>query len=416
MIAVSSDSRARVFDEQVTRTRSEPARLTARVRSVDAYRGLVMLLLFGEVLRSCAVSAASPQSVFWGTFCSQQTHAAWVGASLHDLIQPSFYFLVGIALLISVRRRTSTGQSWTTIATHTVKRCVVLVFLGMALTSAHQRHWIWIFTDTLSQIGLASPFALLIATKGKRTWWVSLSAILGTYWLVFVLYPVSYAMVAAPAGVPAEWLADHGLHGFAAHWQKNANVAAVFDHWFLNLFPRDTPYIGSDNGLTTLNFIPSICTIVLGFFAGDVIQSTATLRTRLASLSCAGLVLIVAGLSLNALGMAPMVKAIWTPSWVMFSGGCCFLLLALFYGVGEAFGNPRAFFPMEVVGTNSIVAYSLSHLFPAFMFNSIRRVVGSRPFELFGSGYDPFLYGIAVILFYWMLLFVLYRRRIFVRV
>lgn len=75
-----------------------PASATTRLASVDAYRGFVMLLMMGEVLRFCSVAKALPESGFWQFLCHHQSHVDWVGCSLHDMIQPSFSFLVGVAL------------------------------------------------------------------------------------------------------------------------------------------------------------------------------------------------------------------------------------------------------------------------------------------------------------------------------
>ena len=74
-------------------------------------------------------------------------------------------------------------------------------------------------------------------------------------------------------GVPADWLQEHGLTGFAARWQKNSNPAYLFDLWFLNLFPRETRYLGDRTGLTTRNFIHAMNTMLLGLAAGDVLRS-----------------------------------------------------------------------------------------------------------------------------------------------
>src|ERR1051325_1576409 len=87
----------------VTETKS-PA-MAPRLVSMDAYRGLVMLLIFGEVLRFCEVAKAIPGSAFWKFLCHHQSHVQWIGCSLHDLIQPSFSFLVGAALPFSVASR-----------------------------------------------------------------------------------------------------------------------------------------------------------------------------------------------------------------------------------------------------------------------------------------------------------------------
>src|SRR5258708_38342563 len=73
--------------------------------AVDAYRGLVMLLMMGEVMQWAAVSHAYPHSVFWRILAFNQTHVEWVGMSLHDTIQPGFTFLVGVAMPYSIASR-----------------------------------------------------------------------------------------------------------------------------------------------------------------------------------------------------------------------------------------------------------------------------------------------------------------------
>ena len=93
-----------------------PAQL--RLASIDAYRGVVMLLMMGEVLRFKAVSRAIPDSGFWGFLAHHQSHSAWVGCTLHDLIQPSFTFLVGVALPYSIASRRSRGQTFGRMSLH----------------------------------------------------------------------------------------------------------------------------------------------------------------------------------------------------------------------------------------------------------------------------------------------------------
>src|SRR6266498_5575888 len=89
----------------------EVAPSSARLTSVDAYRGLVMFLMMAEVLRCCRVAAAVPESGLWRFLCHHQSHVEWIGCSLHDLIQPSFSFIVGVALPFSISSRLARGQS-----------------------------------------------------------------------------------------------------------------------------------------------------------------------------------------------------------------------------------------------------------------------------------------------------------------
>lgn len=87
--------------------RSNISFLPYRLASIDAYRGFVMFLLLSEAFQLCNVAAAVPESSFWRFLCQQQSHAEWVGANLHDLIMPSFCFLVGVSLPFSLARRTA---------------------------------------------------------------------------------------------------------------------------------------------------------------------------------------------------------------------------------------------------------------------------------------------------------------------
>ena len=276
------------------------------------------------------MSAALPDSGFWRFLCYQQSHVEWVGCSLHDLIQPSFSFLVGVVLPFSIAKRRSSGQTFRATALHAAIRSFVLIVLGIAIISIHPKHMIWKFEDTLTQIGLCYFPLFLLAHRSPREWWLAFAVILVGYWLAFALYPLpgpdfDYAKV----GVSAEWLKEHGLTGFAAHWQKNSNIALAFDNWFLPLFPGNSPFI-SPKGLATLNFVPLLGTMILGLVAGDVLRSARDPWAKVRWFFVAGGALLAAGWSLGALGVCPVVKTIWTPSWVLFSGGWCFLFLATF--------------------------------------------------------------------------------------
>lgn len=128
-----------------------------RLASIDAYRGLVMLLMMAEVLSFCAVSQALPDSGFWKFLCYHQTHVEWVGCSLHDLIQPGFSFLVGVVLPFSIASRRARGATLGTMARHAIIRSLILIILGIAMRTVytnHAREVIWQFDDTLAQIGL----------------------------------------------------------------------------------------------------------------------------------------------------------------------------------------------------------------------------------------------------------------------
>ncbi len=381
--------------------------------AIDAYRGFVMFLMMAEVLRLSRVAQAFPGNWFWSFLALNQTHVAWAGCSLHDTIQPGFSFLVGVALPYSIASRLAKGGTFGKMFGHALWRSLLLVALGVFLRSMHSPQTNFTFEDTLSQIGLGYPILFLLAFRPPRWQWTALGVILVGYWLAWALYPVPGAGFNWQAvGVPPDW--QH-YTGFAAHWDKNANLGVAFDQWFLNLFPRVRPFVANDGGYLTLSFIPTLGTMILGLVAGSWLRASAP-QIPMKRLLLAGVIGVAAGLLLHFTGICPVVKRIWTPSWTLFSGGVCFLFLAGFSWIVDVKGYKKWAFPLVVIGMNSIAAYMIAHLFERFIIDSFRINLGPNVFQIFGSGLEPFVQGAAVLLVYWLILFWMYRRKLFLRV
>ena len=388
---------------------------TPRLGSIDAYRGLVMFLMMAEVLRFSAVASAVPGNRIWEFLCHHQSHVEWIGCVLHDMIQPSFSFLVGVALPFSLASRRARGQTTGMMTVHAVWRSLVLIFLGVFLRSIGQSQTRFTFEDTLSQIGLGYTFLFLLGTRSVRVQWIAFLAIVVGYWGLFAAYPLpgtdfSYSEV----GVPADW--NHLMIGFPAHWNKNSNPAWAFDVWFLNLFPRERPFRYNGGGYATLSFIPTLATMILGLIAGSVLKAAWKPWSRVGWLVLLGGISLAVGYALGYFGICPIVKRIWTPSWVLFSGGICLLFLAFFYAVMDLLGWRLWAFPLKVIGANSIAAYCLAHLVESFITENIRTHLGRDIFKVLGPAYEPFLQGVAILLVLWLILFWMYRRKIYVRI
>lgn len=358
--------------------------------SVDAYRGFVMLLMMAEVLRLARVAQAVPDNLFWQVLAWNQTHVAWEGASLHDLIQPSFSFLVGVALPYSIASRLAKGSTAGRMVAHAMWRSFLLIALGIFLRSTHSPMTNYTFEDTLTQIGLGYTFLFLLGFKPPRWSWIALGVILGGYWLAWALYPI------AP-DLP-----------FQAHWAKNANAGHAFDVWFLNLFPRVKPFVENRGGYLTLSFIPTLGTMILGLVGGRWLRDAAP-AIPYRKFLIAGAGGVAAGALLHYAGICPIVKRIWTPAWTLFSGGLCFWLLALFCRF-----RPSHF--LVVIGMNSIAAYLIAHLFEDFIEQSFRIHLGMAPFSVFGAAYQPLLFGLATLAMYWVILWWMYRRKLFLKI
>jgi len=382
--------------------------------AVDAYRGLVMLLMMGEVLRFAQVARNFPGNWFWAILAWNQTHVEWAGMSLHDTIQPSFSFLVGVALPYSIASRLAKGGTFGKLFAHALWRSLLLIALGVFLRSMYHPMTNFTFEDTLSQIGMGYPFLFLLGFKPPKWAWIALAVILVGYWGAWALYPVAppdYNWSAV--GVPPGW--GHLYTGFMAHWNKNANLGQAFDVWFLNLFPRPKPFVANDGGYLTLSFIPTLGTMILGLIAGRWLRE-ASPKIPMKKLLIAGVIGVALGAALHFAGICPEVKRIWTPTWTIFSGGVCFLFVAAFSWVVDILGFRKAAFPLVVVGMNSIAAYMIAHLFENFIQSSLRTNLGQHWFDLFGTGVGPFVEGAIILLIFWMILFWMYRRKLFLKI
>jgi len=383
--------------------------------AVDAYRGLVMLLMMGEVLQFARVSASFPGNWIWRILAYNQSHVEWVGMSLHDTIQPSFTFLVGVALPYSLRSRQKKGATFQSMLGHTIWRSFLLVALGIFLRSSNGPITYFTFEDTLTQIGLGYTFAFLLTSVRPRWQWTAFGGILFAYWLAWALYPApgpnfNYAAV----GVPDN-LRQHLLTGFASHWNMNSNLGQAFDLWFLNLFPRTSRFLFNDGGYLTLSFIPTLGTMLLGVIAGRW-SLTAAPNVPMRKFLLAGAALVAAGLFFHFTGICPIVKRIWTPSWTLFSGGVCFFFLAAFSWVIEIKKHRSIAFPLVVVGMNSIAAYLIAHWCEDFVERSFRINLGASALNIFGQAVEPTVLGALTLGVFWLILYWMYRNKIFIRI
>jgi predicted acyltransferase len=130
----------------------------------------------------------------------------------------------------------------------------------------------------------------------------------------------------------------------------------------------------------------------------------------------AGVAGIASGWLIGAVGLCPVVKRIWTPSFTLWSGGWCLMFLAGFYFIVDVRGRRRWAFPLVVLGMNSIAAYCADWLWKDFISDALVRHLGNGPFLVFGPPYEPLLLGAATLLVLWLVLFWMYRRRIFLRI
>jgi heparan-alpha-glucosaminide N-acetyltransferase len=410
----------------VSRRAARPASKTAdatavtappstRIASIDAFRGFVMFLMLAEAMRLWTLHTAFPESRFWAIVAYNTSHVQWQGCSLHDLIQPAFSFLVGAALPFSLANRLARGESFQRMLGHAIWRSIALILLGIFLRSLERPQTYWTFEDTLTQIGLGYTFLFLLAFTSLRVQIAVFVTILVAFWAAFALYPLpgpdfDYTQV----GVPANW--PHLYTGFLAHFNKNSNLSWAFDVWFLNLFPRESPFRFNSGGWSTLSFIPTLATMMLGVWTGRWLQTDRSTVEKLKGLVIAGVALTLAGLVFQWLHISPIVKRIWTSSYTLYSGGLVLLILAAFYALIDWRGWRRWSFPLLVIGANSIAIYVMSWTIEHFISSALVRHLGRAPFLVMGAPFEPVLRGMGVLVVFWLILYWMYRKKIFLRI
>jgi heparan-alpha-glucosaminide N-acetyltransferase len=288
-----------------------PKSMPERLMSLDAFRGFTMLLMVSEGFGITSLVRRNPEmltdfdgkwygkpwKMFWNTAAWQLDHVAWTGCVAWDLIQPAFMFMVGVAMPFSYAKRESRGESWGVQFGHALVRSLILIGLGIFLRSTHSSMTHFTFEDVLTQIGLGYIFVFVLLRAPFVAQCVAVLAILGGYWFCFYHYPLPPAegnqvtkYLMEHGAKPEDWnqFTDAGLRpkGLAEHWNKHTNAAAAADRVFLNLFPRPSePWEGqkfwiNSGGYQTLNFIPSIVTMLFGVMAGQMLRGAWTPRNK----------------------------------------------------------------------------------------------------------------------------------------
>lgn len=392
-----------------------------RLASLDAYRGLVMLLMVSGGFGFAEVARRLPQSGVWQALARQADHVWWQGCHLWDLIMPAFLLIVGVALPFSLASRRQRGQSRAGLFAHAVRRSAILIALGILIASNGAPRTEFNFINVLAQIGLGYWLVVLVADRSPRVQAVVFVGILAAYGYWFYRYPLpADSFDYASVGAANDW---RRLEGMAAHWELNTNPAAAFDRWFLNLFPREKPFTFRAGGGTTLNFVPSMATMLLGVMAGQWLRSGRSEREKVRGLLGAAALLVAAGVALDPAilpgvettrwTICPIVKRIWTPSWVLYSGGWVMLLAGALYWMVDVRGMRRWTLPLAAVGMNSLFMYLLAALATGWTKATLRTHLGPAPFEW---TYGPIVESISVLVILWFICLWVYRQQVFIRI
>lgn len=370
-----------------------------------------MLLMASSGFGVVQMAETHPDS-WWEFIKPQFEHQAWQGCSLWDLIQPSFMFMVGVAVPFSYSKRREHGQSFIGMAWHALARSILLVALGVMLaTHAGDQHTVFLFTNVLAQIGLGYFVLFLLSRLGWEYMVAGIVLILVGYSWFFIQPPLPSAQdLAAIAGMKGT---EHAIfEGWFAHWNIHTNAAAGFDRWFLNLLPQAKAFEYNPGGYQTLNFVPALATMLGGSLTGYFLMRSRHIdKRKCATLIIAGVVLLLVGKILG-LTLMPEVKRIWTPSWAILSGGWVLLLLSAFYWLVEIVSMRRLVYPLVVVGMNSIVIYLLHSLCAGWIRENLHKHL---PDSAFPADWLPVIERSGVLFVLWIVCWWLYKQKAFLK-
>jgi predicted acyltransferase len=349
----------------------------ARLVSLDAYRGCIMLCLLSHGFGFASL-AYYPG---WEWLARQVDHVEWTGVTFWDLIQPAFTFMVGVAMAFSFARRRQEGASRWDVFRHVLWRALILILLSNVLSNfGGKSRPVLQFLNVLCQI--AFGYVICAAILQLRFAWqvVAGAALLAGHWILFIAFP-------GPDGP----------------FSQTANIGAVIDQALLGY-----NYSGY---YTTINFLGNAVTILFGCWAGLFLLRPGSHGYRLKILGVTAAGAFLAGLALEP--FIPMVKRLWTASFTFFSAGWVILLLAAFYWMIEVRGWRRWTFPFIVLGMNSIFIYSFSQVLHGWLYRGLSVFTGSF-WYLGQAGAIP--QNLLTLAAMWYLCYWLWQRKIFIRI
>ncbi|MBZ5515907.1 MAG: DUF5009 domain-containing protein [Acidobacteriia bacterium] len=362
--------------------------VSGRLASIDALRGFDMFWITGgeELIHGLHRTLPRPWTAALHT---QFQHVPWEGFHFYDLIFPLFMFVVGVVLPFSLTRRLERGASRGALYRHLAERLLVLFFLGLIYNGlldlrVHDLR----IAGVLQRIALGYFFAaLVVMNTSVRGQAIVTGGILVVYWAILMLIPVP----AFGAGV----LTPEG------------NMSAFLDRKLLPQ-PFCCYHFGDNEGI--LSTLPAVATTLLGALAGHWLRSRATPKRKVAGLALAGIACLAGG---ELWGLAfPIIKNIWTSSYVLVAGGWSLLLLALFYWIIDVRGWRRWAFFFTVIGMNAITIYLARRL---FNFGTITAIFLHGFIDVLGPA-KPLFWDFSVLMTGWLFLYFLYRQKIFLKV
>lgn len=346
-----------------------------RYVALDAYRGLIMLLLVSGGLGFHQL----PKTPFFSALAEQFEHRPWGGAVFYDLIMPAFLFMVGVAMPFSLGRRMEQGANFRNLLFHVAQRCLTLLLVSQVLLSIERNQAHLQFHNVLTQVAATYFICFLLMQLPFRGQAIAAVALLAGHSTIYLLFP-------GPDGA----------------FQQHTNIGAVIDRAIMG---QNYPW-----PCVNINFISEIAGVLFGVWTGQLLRGDRPQAQKLRILVAGMIAAFAAGLALSP--VVPINKWLWTASYTLYTTGWVVLGLLAFYLVAEVWGIRKPLFPLVVVGMNSLFVYCVGELLHGWIDKSVRVFTGW--FLLLGT-LAPVAQAVAVLAVIWYLSYWLYRRRMFIK-
>ena len=382
------ETRAGPAAAATTKEIGAPALQPERLASLDAFRGFIMFWIIGGDGLMAGMQALGHNRVI-DAIVYELNHTPWQGLRFYDCIWPSFMLMVGLSIPLSFAKRSVT-QTYREQLGHALRRAAVLFLLGSVRESVSLRSpYLVELSSALQPIAIAYLIAFLMVRKSWK-FQASVAA------LILASYAFLLAFVPAPGIAAGSYALNHNL----VHYVDIALLGQR--HWDV------WPYAPEGWG-TVLSTTPTISTTILGLLLGELLMSGRSKQTKARLIGEIGLLCLALGYVLSP--FVPIVMKLWTTSYGLATAGWACLMFLFFYWVIDVQARRMWSFPFAVIGANAILIYMFRSLIP------LGSMVG-----VFTQGVARLLprsavltQEVGVIVVEWLILFWMYKRRIFIK-
>ncbi len=298
-----------------------------RILSLDAYRGLIMLLLAGS---DCFSGLNFPDHPFYNAIAFQFEHHPWGAISFYDLIMPAFLLMVGVAMSFSIGCRLSEGAKKSSLLIGLLRRALILLLLSQLITSTQLRRVDLQLHNILAHIAIISVLCFFLMQPPPRVQGIIAILLLALHSALYLLFP-----------------------GADGAFQPVTNFGAVVDRFLMG-------HNYSSTYAVNLNILSEVPNVLAGIWLGELLRSQFTFRRKLLLMLTGAAASTLLGLVISP--VVPVNKWLWTASYALIMIGCTVLGFVFFYVLDSGLGLKRPFHFLTIIGMNSLLVYCMGEM------------------------------------------------------